>query len=1032
MEETTIWEHNSEGAVESEPVEEAVSSGQTEEQQGDSAREPEQVTDEAYQPLTVKYNGSRRQLSREEAVAYAQKGMNYDKIHDKLKAYEENGAMKRAYSLLEDLSARYGISPEEYLDGILRQRSGYEKLCFDEECGEILAIKAFNNNYYCVTSNQFLSVNQDTFQKTVLMDGMSNVKGGTFLVKNDILYYFSGKEIYKIQSYLSTFTTQETTLIDRMNAIELEKGIYTDGSVVYQLDTGETYSIGDSISYQHVCRYGDTLYFINKPKSSEASTTIHIVTLQKENGLYAIASHETREDTLLQPHHYSGETSERGTFIRFAEAVKGYLLFQLDVIKQRNHGDEVCPFYARMTAYNLATGQYEYDRDSAAHKGEVFSRCGDVIVTYDAGYRYDTNAGYVIQSSSVKTKNYETGEEKSYQTNQKLTDVYLMDPVARTNVPLRFLPSLTAVSEDSFLITGPYRTEYFSITGQRHRYYFTRLFKLLENGEIYLLDERKDNACIGLLKPFGSNFYELPISFLFDTSLKRTVTAGLVSVFNFSKDSIQQGQSVRFSSDDETAFGYYDFMKCNDAYCQISTSEFIPTAVKGYTPTVLNARYNATLSAYEMLSNEAYNFLSNQANIKVLEASDSVKTMDIPVAYHMIDAEEGIQTDGSGSITAKSNENGGTTLTNTKAFEVGETITFTTVNAAKTNPVRSCHLAVPYGGSSYTEGSGTRLFAAGNPEEENTYYYSEVNNFEYFPELNFDILENSSASITGFAKHYQDLIVFQSDSISKISYQYNDGKVVFPVVNVHDSIGCDMPGSIQTVNNDVIFGNALRGLHLLSVKESSDQRNVFAISMNLNGKKGLGKYSVFEKQNARSFDFKNKYYLAIGDDVYLWNYELTPFQGYPERLSWYVWRNLPIALFYAVEGYPAFAPRDSFALYAFNGAKDDDGKAIRASFTTKAFDFGDANAWKAVRQVWMNITSNKDFPLYFKSVNERGECLGHIISFRANRYFGNVMTRRLKHKRILYLGFHLENGEQGTAFDVSDIKMEYEIYKSRR
>ena len=108
------------------------------------------------------------------------------------------------------------------------------------------------------------------------------------------------------------------------------------------------------------------------------------------------------------------------------------------------------------------------------------------------------------------------------------------------------------------------------------------------------------------------------------------------------------------------------------------------------------------------------------------------------------------------------------------------------------------------------------------------------------------------------------------------------------------------------------------------------------------------------------------------------------------------------------------------------------GEAIRASFTTKAFDFGDANALKTVWQVWMNITSDRDFPLYFKSVNEKGECLGHIVSFHANRHFGNVMTRRMKHKRILYLGFHLENGEQGTAFDVSNIKIEYEIYKSRR
>lgn len=917
----------------------------------------------------------------------------------------------------------------EFEDGILRQRSGYEGLFSEEEYGEILAIKEFNNNYYCVTSDQFLSVDKESFQKTVLIDGMSNVKGGTFLVKNDILYYFSGKEIYKIQSYLSTFNIQEQSLISRINPIELEKGIYTDGSTIYQFDTGETYSIGETIEYQHVCRYKDILYFINKPSSNDRYTTIHIVNIKKENGLYSIVSRETRENTPLEP-HYSDNSSARGTFIRFVEAVKGYLLFQLDLIKDRTSGDHVSPFFARMTAYNLETGQYEYI-DNTSYRGEVFSRYGDTVISYEATYAYLSIPGYYVKNASLKTKNYETGEEKSYQTNSLLTNIYLIDPSERYKRPLTFLPTLTAVSEDSFLVTGPYKTEYKSTNSTNYRYSFTRLFKLMENGTIYLLDERKDNACIGLLKPFGSNFYELPMAFPFDTSLKRTLTKQ-VTAFNFSKDNIQQGQPLSYTSDDALEFGYYDFMKYNGAYCRISTSEFTPAVVEGYIPIVLNARYNATLEAYEMLTNESYNILVSKAKIKVLEASGSVKTMDIPVDYNTIDTEAGILTDGSGTITAKSNGNGGTTLTKTLAFEVGETITFSTVVTSKENPVRNCHLAIPYGGSSYTEGSGTRLFAAGDPKNGNTYYYSDVNNFEYFPELNFDILDNSSAPITGFAKHYQDLIVFKSDSISKLSYQYEESKVVFPVVNVHDSIGCDMPGSIQMVNNDVVFGNALKGLHLLSIKELSDERNVFPISMNLNGRKGLGKYSVFEKQNARSFDFKNKYYLAVGDDIYIWNYELTPFQGYQENISWYVWRDIPVSSFCTAGDCLAFVPRGSFALYAFNGAKDDGGKAIRASFTTKAFDFGDANALKAVWQVWMNITSDRDFPLYFKSVNEKGECLGHTISFHANRHFGNVMTRRMKHKRILYLGFHLENGEQGTAFDVSNIKIEYEIYKSRR
>lgn len=133
--EETILEHSMESAAESEPMDETAQSSQAEEIQGDGARGTAQEAGGTYQPLTVKYNGSQRQLSQEEAVAYAQKGMNYDKIHDRLKAYEDNSAMKRAYSLLEDLSARHGISPEEYLDGIDRQRQQDEITQFAEKDG---------------------------------------------------------------------------------------------------------------------------------------------------------------------------------------------------------------------------------------------------------------------------------------------------------------------------------------------------------------------------------------------------------------------------------------------------------------------------------------------------------------------------------------------------------------------------------------------------------------------------------------------------------------------------------------------------------------------------------------------------------------------------------------------------------------------------------------------------------------------------------------------------------------------------------
>ncbi len=64
------------------------------------------------QGLCVKYNGEEHRLSHEEAVTYAQKGMNYDKIYEKLKGLEKT------------LPPRDGASPN---DEDFRRQSGQEE-----------------------------------------------------------------------------------------------------------------------------------------------------------------------------------------------------------------------------------------------------------------------------------------------------------------------------------------------------------------------------------------------------------------------------------------------------------------------------------------------------------------------------------------------------------------------------------------------------------------------------------------------------------------------------------------------------------------------------------------------------------------------------------------------------------------------------------------------------------------------------------------------------------------------------------------
>ena len=72
--------------------------------------------------LTVKYNGEERILSREEAVQYAQKGMNYDHVYEEMKALREDPAI----AIINELAEQSGMSREAYIAQIRENQRAQE------------------------------------------------------------------------------------------------------------------------------------------------------------------------------------------------------------------------------------------------------------------------------------------------------------------------------------------------------------------------------------------------------------------------------------------------------------------------------------------------------------------------------------------------------------------------------------------------------------------------------------------------------------------------------------------------------------------------------------------------------------------------------------------------------------------------------------------------------------------------------------------------------------------------------------------
>lgn len=113
---TLDWSQTEQGEEDGSPA-------QSEEQAEQDQREDEQFS------LPVKYNGQEIALDREQAVMFAQKGMNYDHVAQELaELREKNGR----YGVIDEFAKAAGMRSEDYLDYLQQQRQkieirGYEQ-----------------------------------------------------------------------------------------------------------------------------------------------------------------------------------------------------------------------------------------------------------------------------------------------------------------------------------------------------------------------------------------------------------------------------------------------------------------------------------------------------------------------------------------------------------------------------------------------------------------------------------------------------------------------------------------------------------------------------------------------------------------------------------------------------------------------------------------------------------------------------------------------------------------------------------------
>lgn len=324
--------------------------------------------------------------------------------------------------------------------------------------------------------------------------------------------------------------------------------------------------------------------------------------------------------------------------------------------------------------------------------------------------------------------------------------------------------------------------------------------------------------------------------------------------------------------------------------------------------------------------------------------------------------------------------------------------------------------AVWFGGSSDGISGGTRLFLAGSNKNKNLMVWSDVNNPTYFPENNYAYIGEASQKITALAKQSDMLVIFKENELFYTVYTQGDsytaddvvsGNVVdvaaqaaiFPMVQIHSEIGCDIPKSVQLCGDRLVWACKDRHVYMLKSSNQYSTCNISPISDMCD--RALSNVTDDEIADAKSCIYDGHYLLALGSKVFVLNYDYYYFKNLPaysdgqkaqRKMIWYLWEfpqnqgNLfsefissgdqchivSAYKYYPASGSPAYT---EYRLFELTNDSDSDqylkqlgsinsgdfiglsvcSAPIESMMQTKMFDFGMIDRFKKIEQLYIGV-----------------------------------------------------------------------------
>ena len=362
-------------------------------------------------------------------------------------------------------------------------------------------------------------------------------------------------------------------------------------------------------------------------------------------------------------------------------------------------------------------------------------------------------------------------------------------------------------------------------------------------------------------------------------------------------------------------------------------------------------------------------------------------------------------------------------------------ITYTKENREAYDSIMDCPYAAVYGGD-----QNVCVVLGGCEAQPNAYFWSgnhAVMDPGYFPFEQYNLAGDAQEAITGFGRQQNMLVVFKERSIGRASIgtqEMASGRVLLTMnyTAINAAIGCDLPGSIQLVENNLVFANTKNGVCIVRDSSSAYENNITPISRKVdNGLLPL----LRRAHTACSHDDGERYWIAADGEVYCWDYTLS---GYSNPV-WFYFTNIHAVAFLRT-GETTLHLDSLGRVTVMRRVFADYGEAVEKVYRFAAQYMGSYDRLKDVTGVMFTVRGDTDsiVRISYETDYERREDLTPVRSMSWHLYprnlayrnlgvlnFASVARRKPGCRHVRHFTMTLSNNEVGMDMAVISAQMFY-------